>query len=123
VISELGLEGGDEADYVRGATAALRGSGQPPWPRMRGLVKDKGIDPSTAVMATSSRIGNRSFLGVILSPGGHLFGFCLLFFGDPDDPSSWSTMKLHDWRQLSEPEARKPYEDQILFGMNVLKRA
>jgi DNA-binding CsgD family transcriptional regulator len=123
VISELGLEGGDEADYVRGVTAALRESGQPPWPRMRGLVKDKEIDPSAAVVADFFPNRHRSFLGVILSPEGHPFGFCLLFFGDPDDPSSWSTMKLHDWRQLSEPEARKPYEDQILIGMNVLKRA
>jgi hypothetical protein len=120
-IRDLRLASGDEADYVRGVTAALRASEEPPWPRVRELVIDKSIDPSAAVLADLFPDRYGSFLGVIVSADGRAFGFCLAFFGDPEDPSSWDAIKLFDWRELSEPEARKPHEEQIRIGMELLK--
>jgi hypothetical protein len=122
VIRDLGLEGGGEADYVRGVTAALRTSEEPPWPRIRELVKDKGIDPSAAVLADFFPDRYGTFLGVIVGAHGRAFGFCLLFFGDPEDPSWWNPIKLFDWRELSEHEARKPHEEQIRIGIGVLEK-
>ena len=60
--------------------------------------------------------------------GGRAFGFSLLYFGDPEHPKpwdqiklfDWDQIKLFDWRELSEPEARKPHEDQIRLGMELL---
>ena len=121
VIRDVGLEGGDEVDYVRGVTTAFRASEEPPWPRVREFVRDKGIDPSAAVLADFFPDRYRSFLGVIVSADGRAFGFCLLYFGDPEHRSPWDQIKLFDWRELLEPEARNPHEEQIRIGMKLLK--
>jgi len=39
-IRDLDLEGGDEVEYVRGVTTAFRASEEPPWWRMRELVRE-----------------------------------------------------------------------------------
>jgi hypothetical protein len=61
-------------------------------------------------------------LGVIVSADDRAFGFCLLYFGDPEFPSPWVQIKLLDWRELSEHEARKPHEEQIRIGIGVLEK-
>jgi hypothetical protein len=119
-IRDLRLEGRDKADYVRGVTTAFRSSEEPPWPRVREFVRDKGIDPSAGVLADFFLDRYGSFLGVIVSADGRAFGFCLLYFGDPEHPSPWDQIKLFDWRELSKPEARKPHEDQLRIGMELL---
>jgi len=107
VIRDLALGGGDESDYVRGVTAALRASQEPPWPRLRELVRNEVIDPSAAMLADffPNRLGS-SFLGVIVSSDRRAFAFCLMFSGDPEHPSPWDRIKLFDWRELSEPRNR-----------------
>jgi hypothetical protein len=75
---DLGLEGGDEVDYVRGVTTAFRASEETPWPRVREFVRDKGIDPSAAVLADFFPDRHRSFLGVIVSADGRAFGWAIM---------------------------------------------
>lgn len=121
-IRDLDLEGGDEVDYVRGVTTAFRASEEPPWPQVRESVGDRGIDPGAAVLADFFPDRYGSFIGVIATAYGRAFGFCLLYFGDPDHPSPWHQIKFLDWRELSEPEARKPHEEQIYIGARLLEK-
>lgn len=64
----------------------------------------------------------RSFIGVIVTADGRAFGFCLLYFGDPEDPSPWHRIYLLDWRELSGPEARKPHGEQIAIAGELLEK-
>ena len=123
VIRELRLEGTDEAEYVRGVTAGFRTSEELPWPRIRELLRDKGVDPSASVLADFFPNRHASyFLGVIVSADRRAFGFCLMFSGDPEHPAPWDRIKLFDWRELSDREDRKPHEEQIRIAVGLLEK-
>jgi hypothetical protein len=119
-IRDLNLRDGDEVDYIRGVTTAFRASEERPWPRMRELVSEKGIDPGAAALADFFPDRYRSFISVIVTADGRAFGFSLLYVGDHEHPAQWDRTFLLDWRELSEPETRKPHEDQIRIGMKLL---
>jgi DNA-binding CsgD family transcriptional regulator len=121
-IRDLNLKDGDEVDYIRGVTTAFRASEERPWPRMRELVREKGIAPSAAALADFFPDRYRSFIGVIVTADGRAFGFGLLYFGDPEHPSQWDRIFLLDWRELSEPKARKPHEEQIGIASELLEK-
>lgn len=121
-IRDLDLEGGNEVDYVGAVTTAFRASEQPPWPHVREFVRDKGIDPSTTAFADFFPDRNGSFLSVFVSADTRTFAFCVLYLGDPEHPSPWNQIKFFDWRELSEPETRKPHEDQIRIAVGLLKK-
>jgi hypothetical protein len=121
-IRDLNLKDGDEVDYIRGVTTAFRASEERPWPRMRELVREKGIDPGAAALADFFPDRYRSFIGVIVTADGPAFGFSLLHFGDPEHPSQWDWIFLLDWRELSEPKPGSRTRNRLALPANSSRR-
>ena len=121
-IRDLNLKDGDEVDYIRGVTTAFRG--------------ERGT-PVAAHARIGQREGDRSGHGCVgrLLPGSvpivhrryrdrrrPRLRFGLLYFGDPEHPSQWDRIFLLDWRELSEPNARKPHDEQIGIAGELLEK-
>lgn len=124
IVRLLGLdEAVDEADYILGVTAALRKSEDPPWPWVRELVFERGVDPRTAILADLFPTRHHGgFLSVVITSEDRAFAFYLGYAGDPDVPSQWEgLLELSEWRELTTPEDQEPYEEQIEIGRQLLK--
>lgn len=123
LIQDLGLaEGIDEARYIEGVTAALRTREDAPWPRLREVLAEAGIEVRTSVLADlfPVRFGS-GLLGVVITPDRRSYAF-FLNTGDPQRPDRWDpVVRLSGWRELSTPEEQAPYAEQIRLGLRMIE--
>jgi len=123
LIRALGLrEGIAEAEYIGAVTTALRESDKSPWPAVRRLIAEKGIDVECSAVVELIPIRlNRGYLGAVVVPGMRVFSFYFGIGGDPDEPGQWpESLMLSEWHKLTPQEARRRYGNKIDIAEQLL---
>lgn len=95
-VAELGALGAERLADVELFTKLLRNGDEPFWLRLRTLLRDKGLDPSTLVLAESFPDDTDFEFGIIITPDRHVFQFGVSWFGDAIENA-----KLKEWNELT----------------------
>ena len=89
-------------------THLLREGEDPFWARLRSLFSDKGIDPSTSILADCFPDDTAFEFGIIVTFDGHVFQFGFDYLHRSVDDGT-----LSEWVELTERHATTPYHAEI----------
>lgn len=102
------------------STRLLREGKDPLYVRLRALLADKGIDPSTCVLAAFFPDDTNMEFGVVVTPERQVYEFDL-YHGPGDLTNQVATAYLGDWRDRSRWWEASPSRGDVEDAMRMLE--
>jgi hypothetical protein len=109
-----------DSEVARLSTELLRTSGDPIWTRLRELLRQRDIDPITAVVADFFPDDVDLEFGVLLTPDGHVYEFDFTYGSRGDIKTKTATGQISDWREMTDRWRDRPYRNQIEAAIPLL---
>jgi hypothetical protein len=104
-----------QRDYVLRCTELLRTSPEPMWVRLRQLLQERGVSPSTSVLATSFPDDPSFEFGVVVTSDRRVYQFGLDYLHKTVEQGV-----LTEWVDLTERHSSSPYSDDVAAALDLL---
>jgi hypothetical protein len=85
------------------------------WTRTRHLLEERGISPSTSILATSFPDDTSFEFGVIVTSDGRVYQFGFEYLGKSVEQGVFT-----EWVDLTERHASSPYSDDVAAALEIL---
>lgn len=96
-------------------TGLFRASTEPFWIRLREVVRERGIDPDTSLLADSFEDDVNFEFGILVTRDRHVIQYGFQYF----DPS-FRDGKLTEWNDLAELWSSSPYRSEVSIALSML---
>jgi hypothetical protein len=106
---------GTKREYVVQCTQLLRKSEDPMWVRMRALLQERGVSPSTSILATSFPDDTSFEFGIVVTSDRQVFQFGLDYLHKPIEQGVFT-----EWIDLTERYTGLPYSDDVAAAFGLL---
>jgi hypothetical protein len=105
-----------EREDIETFTSLFRTSTDGFWVRLREVVRERGIDPSTSLLVDSVEDDINFEFGIIVTRDRRVIQFGFRY----TDPSCIDG-KLTEWKDLAERWATSPYRSEVSIGLSMLE--
>jgi hypothetical protein len=102
-------------EEIQSYTGLFRGGTEPLWIRLREVVRERGVDPDTSLLARSHEDDENFEFGIIVTGDRHVIQYGLRY----SDPSGIDG-KLTEWNDLTERWVSSPYSPEVSTALSIL---
>lgn len=105
----------EERKIIRELTELFRTSTEPFWIQLRAVMRERGIDPDTSLLADSFEDDINFEFGVLVTRDRQV-----IQYGFQYSDASFSDGKLTEWNDLAELWSSSPYRSEVSTALSML---
>jgi hypothetical protein len=105
-----------EHEEIQTFTSFFRADRDPFWIRLREVVRERGVDPSTSLLVDSFEDDINYEFGIIVTPDRRVIQFGFRYTDSVADG------KLTEWKDLTECWATSPYRSEVSAGLSLIEK-
>lgn len=105
-----------EREIVQDMTGLFRTSAEPFWVRLRQVMRKRGIEPATSVLAESFEDDENFEFGILVTQDRRV-----IQYGFRYSDSSFSDGELTEWNDVTERKDSIPHSSQVATALSMLE--